>query len=317
MAKNNYLPAILNKALVTLFEDPTGLDRPLWRDYSRHQKFVNSVVAIQNGVHGFAHRATISWGYKDPYFSANWAAFDGYPVYRTSYHVIYPGEPVIRQLDNWYSVHDEIETVPRVLDLELHHNQPVKKIADVTWEMAEIIEARDGIPPILYTRRLLANSWLASWTKEMKNHLWWWLAQYLYNGYIEHPGEPTRPIGVEEERIILHQTSDKKLAPAGEVESKSVDWNRWEIGNKMQMHEWISSNWGGAAPPPPPDEIEPIEPIEKRIVTASALNMRSLPSSKSKDIGTLKNGSDVSITQIAGEWGKAEGWIHLDYTDRA
>lgn len=307
-----YLPVILNNFITSTFENPVGLARPLWRDYSRWQGLVNADIAQANGVLGMAHRATISWGYKDSFFRANYDAFGNRGLYRTSYHVIYPDQPIIKQLDNWYSVHEYLETIPRVVDLELKRDQTPEKIGDVTWLMVEKIKERDGIYPIIYSRYLLVNSWLKNWTTEMLNRVWWWLAQYGLYGYIEHPGEPTLPNRVNRNRVVLHQTSDHKLAPPGEVKSRAVDWDRWEIGNEAQMHQWIAQNWAGEViTPPEPGAIIPID----HVLVTSNLNLRTKPDATSLDIGTMKAGTDVSITKIEGDWGKVEGWAHLGYTE--
>lgn len=315
----NYLPVIINN-LITSFENPVGLARPLWRDYSRYQGVVNADVAVANGVLGMAHRSTISTTYRDAFFAANYASFGKVEKYRTSYHVVYPDQPVNAQLDNWYAVHPELDhaaPIPRVIDLELHRNQPAAKIASVVWTMSEVILERDGLRPIIYSRKNLIDSWLAGWTLSMLNDHYWWLAQYLFAGYLEHPGEPALPVGVNRNRVILHQTSDHKLAPPGEVASKAVDWDRWEIGNEEQMHQWIKDKWGGGVvtpvPPPPGNEIVPIDHLR---VTASALNMRAKPDGGARDIGTLLQNSDVSITTLQGDWGKVEGWIHTGYTQK-
>jgi hypothetical protein len=294
--------------------DPTGTDRPLWRDYSRYQVMVNFDIAKANGVLGMAARAGISYGYIDPFFATNYKGAGNVEMYRTSYHVLYPDQPVVKQADeSWYKAHPAIDIIPRVIDLELDRSQPWTKIADQTWAMSELVLSRDGVRPIIYSRYLLINQWLQSWTSEMLNDHYWWLAQYSWFGYREHAGPPTLPKLVRRDRVILHQTSDHKLAPPGEVQSRAVDWDRWEIGNEQEMHTWISENWGGASPPPPPP---PAPYIERVKVTASALNIRSEPSADAEDIGTLQAGTDVTITEKTGVWLKLKiGWIHGDYTE--
>ena len=94
---------------------------------------------------------------------------------------------------------------------------------------------------------MLVNAWLQSWSNVMLNSHYWWLAQYLWSGK-EHPGPPTLPYRVEKGRVLLHQTSDKKKPFRGEVESKSVDWDRWLIPD---MHQWIVDKWGTGDPPGP------------------------------------------------------------------
>lgn len=239
-------------AIVAPFENPVGTARPLWRDYSKYQGQVNFDVAAQNGVLGMAARAGISWGYQDQWFPNNWSESGRVGMYRTSYHVIYPDQPIIKQADNWYQTHPNIEFIPRVIDLELNRGLGPKAIADATWNMSEVVKQRDGVRPIIYSRYTLINPWLASWTDSMLNEHFWWLAQYTAVQVTEHAGPPTLPQRIREDRVILHQTSGKKAGFSGEVESASVDWDRWEIGNASEMHQWISENWG-SSPIPVPD----------------------------------------------------------------
>lgn len=292
--------------------DPTGTDRPLWRDYSRYQIMVNFDVAKANGVLGMAARAGISWGYVDPFFATNYKGAGQVGLYRTSYHVLYPDQPVIKQADNWYAVHPEINIIPRVIDLELDRGQSWSKIAAQTWAMSELVKSRDGMRPIIYSRYRIVDQWLQSWTDQMHNDHFWWLAQYSWYGYREHAGPPTLPKRVRRGRVILHQTSDHKLAPPGEVQSKAVDWDRWEIGNEQEMHDWIATAWGSMPPPPPPP---PSPYIERVKVTASALNVREKAEATSADLGELLRSSVVPVSEVSGVWKKITGWIHGDYTE--
>jgi len=288
--------------------DPTGTNRPLWRDYSRYQGVVNFDIAKANGVLGMAARAGISYGYTDPWFENNWNGAGQAGIYRTSYHVLYPDQDITRQADNWFRIHPKLEVIPRVIDLELDRNQSANKIADQTWGMSEVVLSRDGVRPIMYSRRLLINQWLSSWTVEMLNQHYYWLAQYSWFGYREHAGPPTLPDRVRRERVILHQTSDHKLAPTGEVQSRSVDWDRWEIGDESEMHKWIDDTWGGSGPPTTPPAIKEVK------VTASALNIRKEADAGSQDIGTLVGGSIVPVEGEDGDWLQLyPGWIHGDY----
>ena len=256
-----YLPHIAKRALL-VFEDPTGLLRPEWQDWSRYQGYVDHVLADQAGVRGMFSRATISWGYQDPFFSHNYIGAGDVGMYRSSYHVIYPGQPAIRQMDNWYGVHPTIDIIPRVLDLELRHDQPPSRIADITWQMSEIVLSRDGYRPLIYSRYLLINDWLKSWTDEMLNDHYYILAQYKWDRTREHPGPPTLPYRVERDRIVMHQTADKKPpVDVRQVQSKSVDRDRWEIGNITQMHQWIREHWGGSTPPPRNDWYTDVDAV--------------------------------------------------------
>lgn len=249
------LPSMLFKplgAILSPFESAIGLERPLWRDYSRYQGQINFAIAAANGVLGMASRSTISWGYQDTWFPRNWEQAGAHDMFRTSYHVLYPGEDITRQADNWYRVHPERDVIPRVIDLELQHDQPYTRIADAVWGLSNIVLQRDGVRPIIYSRYLLVNDWLASWTTEMLNEHWWWLAQFLWDRTREHAGPPTMPARVDQSRVILHQTADKKGGFAGEVESASVDWDRWLLGDATSMYTFILNTWGDGQPPIPP-----------------------------------------------------------------
>lgn len=309
------LSTILAK-LAGVFEDPTGLARPLWRDYSKYQLKVDFNVARSIGVLGMAARSSISWGYTDPWFHTNYTGAKEVGMYRTSYHVLYPSEPVQRQADNWFRIHPEIDVIPRVLDLELGQNQLWSTIANKTREMSNIVLARDGVRPIIYSRYLLINQWLSSWSAEELNDHWYWLAQYSWAGYREHAGPPVLPRRVDRGRILLHQTSDHKLAPAGEVASKAVDWDRWEIGNEAQMHQFIAAAFGGTQPPPviePPPVVIPAYSVK---VTANVLNVREKANANSADLGELIKNSVVPVSVESGDWLKIKGWIHKNYTTK-
>jgi len=298
-------------------ENPTGLSRPAWGDASSWQGKVNAEVLRQNGFYGMAYRATISYGYRDAWFAENYRDAKDNFLYRTGYHVIYPGVDIIRQLDNFYYVMPERDVIPRVIDLEVNPmGVSYRKIADDTWAMCERINARDGLMPIIYSRTSLINPWLAAfWSEEQMNSVWWWLAQYLWDRTREHPGPPTIPNKVREERVVMHQTADKKPAPTGATYSGTLDWDRWELGNSDQMHAWIQQNWGeGVTPPEPCPNPDYISYVKRVKVTAHVLNVRQMPSAESADLGEVLGGTIMPVTKVEGDWEKVEGWIHSNYT---
>ena len=65
--------------------------------------------------------------------------------------------------------------------------------------------------------------------------------------------------------MILHQTADKKSTPAGEAESLSIDWDRWEIGNADQMVAWIQDQWGLGIPGTPLTLEQRVERLEREV----------------------------------------------------
>ena len=323
----------VNEILGTLtspLEDLVGLDRPLMRDIARYQLYYDHDVGAANGVLGLFVRCGISYGYHDPFFKTNYNGAEG-KMYRTSYHVLYPSQSVVKQADQvWYDEHPVLDVMPRCMDLELSNDEYWKKIGDVAWDMSELVYARDGHRPIIYSRYKLIENWLRHWTPEMLNAHYYILAQYRYARWIEHAGPPTIPkyvLGGNQEvgkemfnrnRILLHQTADKKAPFPGEVPTpyagKSVDWDRWELGNEEEMHQWIKTAWGeGSAPPPPPPPGDIVE------VTTAALNVRGGPSTTYAVKGSLKNGMVLTVAERAGAWIKIgelkDSWVHGDYTE--
>lgn len=219
--------------------------RPLLRDYSSNQGFIDFNAVDCNHILGAVCRAGISWGCRDVMFPVYYAGCLRIGIHRTSYHVIYTDQPIVRQADNWYAVHPARDTWPRVIDLELDRPDAIPHKAQATWEMVELVEQRDGVKPVIYSRTGLINQWLSSWTDAMLNSVWWWVAQYLFNGLVEHPGPPTCPARVQRARLIMHQTSGSKPPFPGEVESLEVDWDRWLLGDEAQLNQFVSTNWGG------------------------------------------------------------------------
>ena len=328
--------ATLNEILTRLgqsFEDPIGVARPLWRDYSRYQLYVDYDVAKAKGILGVYCRAGISWGYIDPFYNYNWEGAGRVGMYRSSYHVLYPSQSIVAQADKvWYKAQPEIEVIPRVIDLEVHGNQSWSRIGDATWAMSELVKSRDGVRPLIYSRSNLIESWLMHWTPAMLAEHFFILAQYRYYRWIEHRGPPTLPkykhVGsagplgtemVKREQVVMQQTADKKAPFSGELPtrgaSKSVDWDRWELGNEEEMHQWIATAWGDGTTSPPDETVPPVDIQERVKVTAVPhLNIREKPTSSSTDLGELITGSVVPVVESEGPWKKITGWIHGDYT---
>lgn len=316
--------------LLSSFEDPVGLERPEWRDIARYQLYYDHDVAAANGVEGVFVRCGISYGYHDPFFKTNYKGAKG-KMYRSSYHVLYPSQSVVKQADQvWYDEHPVLDVIPRCIDLELSNDLYWKKIGDAAWDMSELVYSRDGVRPIFYSRYKLIESWLRHWTPEMLNVHYYILAQYRYARWIEHAGPPTipkyvfggnQPVGTEmfhRNRILLHQTADKKAPYPGECPTpgagKSVDRDRWELGNKEEMHKFIAEAWGeGTTPPPIPTPSDEVK------VTTAALNVRGGPSTSFTIKGSLRYGMVLTVKERDGVWIKVgelkDSWVHGGYTE--
>jgi hypothetical protein len=171
---------------------------------------------------------------------------------------------VVAQTNLWYSVHPTRDIVPRWIDLEVDRGDSTLQKATRTWEMVELVESRDGVSPTIYSRYLLVNQWLVPhWTVEMLNHVTWALAQYKFDRTVEHPGPPTLPIGVREDRVLYHQTADKIPGWPGSIGSSALDRDRWCVGDVSQMKTYIINEWTEPEEPPPPPEVTLIIRIDE------------------------------------------------------
>lgn len=301
--KVNFLdraPGFVTKSMAFLlspFEDLIGTARPLWRDYSKYQGIVNFDIAVANGVLGFTARSTIASGGVDTWFPQNWSEAGRVGKYRNSYHVLHPDQLVLPQADNWYTINPEIDLIPRVIDLEVQNGTAFNQIADRTWELSEIVKSRDGVRPWIYSRRLLVNSWLASWTTAMLNEHYWWMAEYLWDRVTEHPGPATVPNRVDPLRILLHQTADKKPGFPGEAQSAAVDYDRWEQGDEAALHAFIATTYGGSPPPIPPLPPVVIGQLIQMVVI-SPVNCRTGPSKAYGIVGVLSTNTIINVLDV-------------------
>lgn len=223
--------------------------RPFGIDVSRHQGKISwsAIAQHEPRVYFVGIRATISWGYQDNWFPANWRGAGEYGLFRMSYHVIYPKQPALRQMDNFFRTAPEPgEFGMRVLDFELEgdgrddpHPATRNQQQDTLWKCSEICKQRDGKLPIIYSRAEFVNRQLRSWSSELLNAHYWWLAQYTWSRVREHPGPPTLPAKVLPERVLFQQTADR--AKGFGVQSWSLDRDRFlgplkELLSLVQAH---------------------------------------------------------------------------------
>jgi len=209
-------------------------DKPFGIDVSRWQGNINwDAIAIHTSKVQFTGiRATISWGYTDSWFNRNWVEAKRVGIVRGAYHVVYPGVTPSRQMDNFFkAVGNDLGELPLILDIELSHNKSPEEIGNTILQCATIIETKSGRKPLFYSRASFIDTYItgtrtpAAWLNKYD----WWLAHYLRSGE-EHPGPPKLPKGVISERCIVHQTTG--TGPAFGVESKALDYNRWQFSQE-------------------------------------------------------------------------------------
>lgn len=254
--------------------------RPLIRDTSRHNGFIDAAVSQANGVRMLIPRAGISWGYSDAQFVATYQGAKDNGLYRSSYHVIYTDQPIVEttarpgvsQLNHWFNIHPKRDVIPRVIDFEVDRGDtPAQKAAAMTL-MSDEVQKRDGERPIIYSRTNLINQWLVGWSDDYKNDHYYIIAQYLTDPTKEHPGPPDIPNGIDPSRIIMHQSADKLPGFPGEAQSAALDRIRWQNGDNAAMDQFIAANWGTVVTPPPPPGDDRNDILEEaKTITANAL----------------------------------------------
>lgn len=209
-----------------------------------------------------AMRAAISWGYVDPAFAYNWAEVGRYDKPRAAYHVFYPGEDGVRQAAHFANVvKGDWGELPPVADVELDHGvHPLRFQDNLKKYLDELIRLSGRNDLIIYSRASFMDHYVTggylppSWY----NRFDWWLAHYL-SDQSEHPGPPALPKGVARVKVIIHQTSENKVAGAGQkfgMQSSGIDYNRW-IG-EMSLPEYLAS----VRPVP---EVKP-DMVERQVV---------------------------------------------------
>ena len=230
-------------------------------DVSHYDGLLNWKAVLEHvpEVTFIGYRATISWGYRDPFFLANWKDGGIHAIPRLAYHVVYPGEDVLRQVDNLFAALDKVllPTDKIVLDVELDHGINKTNITNSVLKHADLCKKRTGEYPILYSRA----SWLNQFTYPVElTHLKLWLAQYLSKPALakyanEMTTSPTLPAGFN--NYLIHQTGDK-LPPFCSTTTKSYqDYDRWN-GTKEDVRAFF-----GIANVPEVPEVDPLDEIEK------------------------------------------------------
>ena len=202
---------------------PLGIDISAYQ-YSADGKQKPDFDKINAKCEFVAVRATISNGYVDKWFRYSW---DNIKVPRMAYHVIYPGESAISQMEHFLNIVRPINTDRLVLDMELDHGQTKTKITDTLIQCLEYVKSHTGRYPIVYSRA----SWIDQFVYVSQlPDVDWWLAHYLkalpYPQFTpEKNPPPALPKGVT--KWLIHQTCEKGNGAEYGVASYYVDLDRW------------------------------------------------------------------------------------------
>lgn len=169
-------------------------------DISTYQGDINwATVASQNVFYGFA-KATEGAASYDDKFAQNWSGMRSVGIVRGAYHFFRPGKDPAVQADNFLKVVKTIEDsdLPAVLDLEITDQISASVVIDRALKWLEIVEAKTGRKPILYTYPSFWEDKLGNTAKFSSYPLW--IANF------GTPGKPFVPSAWQ--RWTFHQYSE-------------------------------------------------------------------------------------------------------------
>jgi len=254
--------------------------QPFGLDLSKHNTSEDGTIKVDfDAIHQhlpkvlfIAARCTISWGYKDKWFPYYWENMKRIAVGRMAYHVEYPAESPIRQMDNFFSgvVKPNWDHDRAVVDAELDHGQTKYQITKCTNHILRICKSETGQYPLLYARAEWVNRFLE--VADLPPSLNWYMAQYLkrrrWPPYLytpEHPGPPDIPIGVGREKVLIHQTAEwtKSIGKSGR---RYMDYNRW-LKSITELLAYFNFNDSPTPVPEPPNLLEEINFLAQDIKT--------------------------------------------------
>lgn len=122
-------------------------------DVSTYQGDVDwTTIASQGVFYGFA-KATEGATSRDDKFARNWSGMRSVGIVRGAYHFFRPGRDPATQANNFLQTVQTIEgyDLPAVLDLEIDDGLSAATVIDRALQWLNIVEAKTGRKPILYT----------------------------------------------------------------------------------------------------------------------------------------------------------------------
>jgi GH25 family lysozyme M1 (1,4-beta-N-acetylmuramidase) len=217
-----------------------GIDLSRYNTSADLREYPNfdQIAAHEPQIAFVAMRTGQSWAEKDPTFEHYFREATRIGACILPYHVIFPGEPALKQIDNLMRILGGIDLthVRLVLDVELDHKNSRAMITNTLVSCLELLRQETGRYPIIYSRASFVDSHL-----QIEDLPWldWWLAQYHYSrpfpAYTpEFPCPPKLPRRVT--HWLIHQTTDKGPAIGGV--GTYMDYDRWN-GDKQDVLKYF------------------------------------------------------------------------------
>jgi hypothetical protein len=181
-------------------------------------------------------RSGISWGYADPLFPYFRAMAEAFALPWASYHVFYPTQPIVRQLDNWSRIlGDDPGDGPHALDIELKMGTTRSEMTRATDLAVDSAARRFERTMTIYSRPYFIRDCFVPGADFFDN-VWWWLTCWWFSGVERNPldiykvlAERTMlPVGIPRNRVIAVQTTKMGQARTfGSARSHALDYDRW------------------------------------------------------------------------------------------
>jgi GH25 family lysozyme M1 (1,4-beta-N-acetylmuramidase) len=264
---------------------------PLGIDVSSYQRTMDWQRAIDTGAKFAFCKASEGASWVDPMFAFNWSELRRLQIPHGAYHFFRPAQSV-KQVERFVELVQPEQGELLVLDVENNGGLSRADLTRKVVEAVEIIYARSGRYPILYSR--------SSWLNSNINvgdlpKLDYWLAQYRFA--LPYPmftdmyptDKIAAPNGIERKQIKFHQGSERGNGKRRGAQSYYIDTNAF-IGTQAELEAYF-----GLASEPQPELPPTSEPLYEAIVTAGVLNVRSTPEIADNIVGQLTEGAIVDV----------------------
>ena len=181
-----------------------------------------------------------SWGDEDKKFARNWRGFKGVGIPRMAYHVVFPSQEVIPQVEKVYKIFDrsaggDLGEGPVWIDSQLKQGQTREKVSAATISMVRGVKEKLEKEAGVYTGKwhIEENMEIKDWFGE----IFWWLATWLWPKQTrENQGPPRKVDEIPWKNVLFHQSASWGDGLAIGSQAKRIDYNRF-IGTWEKMRE--------------------------------------------------------------------------------
>ena len=307
------------------------LNRPIICDISRYQvwdyKQVDFEKMKSTGAVGVIARCTVGDYYTDTAFHEYYRGAKAAGLLFGAYMVVAPKNYVGGSLISWQKhVERFLREVtkleidfPYVLDCELTRGANRQQITALIQNIAQNLTENRDLPHMMYTRQSWWDGYVLPWSGWKKYDLH--AARYISG--LDGPWADNwgKFRDWDEWKLWQYSADGNGVGKDYGVWSDSIDLNQFN-GSMAELYQWLKLTDEPPVVPDPEPEPEPlpldppVNAAKQKTVTASILNIRSLPNVTSDDVGDLAKGSVITIVEEKGDWVRfAGGWVHKGYLE--